>query len=232
MMKRILLLLLLMFSLDSFSQKSYEYVIVNSKFDFVSNIDGYSTSSYTKFLFDKKQYKAFLDNQELPLALASNKCEAIFVDVKDESGLFTTKVFIELKDCRGKILKRSEIGDSRLKDRKRAYFISIKKAFNTLGDLKFPRPVRIVEAKQEKKIVKAKKDFTEKVLEVNAFKVGEEHLLFDLDKNLLFKMIPTKSKDRFQLTQPKGTVVRSGDFWIVKYVEKGKQVSKKLKINF
>ena len=76
---------LLFIPLLSFSQSdklnNYSYVIVNSKFDFVKEKDGYQTSSLTKFLFNKKGFKAFLDNEVLPEEVAENNCNALFVDV-------------------------------------------------------------------------------------------------------------------------------------------------------
>ena len=38
----------------------YQYVIVDSKFDFVRQVDGYRTSSLTKFLFKKKDLSPIL----------------------------------------------------------------------------------------------------------------------------------------------------------------------------
>ena len=63
----------------------YEYVIVSGKFSFVKQVDGYQTSSFTKFLFNKAGFKTYLDNEEIPNELAVNKCLALFANVKDYS---------------------------------------------------------------------------------------------------------------------------------------------------
>ena len=66
----------------------YQYVIVDSKFDFVRQVDGYRTSSLTKFLFKKKGFITYLDNEEYTDELAKNGCKALYAEVKDVSGFF------------------------------------------------------------------------------------------------------------------------------------------------
>ena len=38
----------------------YKYIIVSDKFHFVKEVDGYQTSSLTKFLLEKKGFQVFL----------------------------------------------------------------------------------------------------------------------------------------------------------------------------
>jgi hypothetical protein len=102
MIKKSLIILLLVSS-SLYSQKinldSYEYIIVSDKFDFLKDSDKYQTSSLTKFLLEKKNFKVFLSNENLPSNLNNNKCTALYAEVKDYSSMFTTKNKIEIKDC-------------------------------------------------------------------------------------------------------------------------------------
>ena len=133
----------------------YKYAIVESKFDFVKQVDGYQTSSLTKFLFKKMGFKTFLDNEEFDEEYFVNRCNAIYVDAKDDSGLLNTKIFLEIKDCRGRLLFTSEKGTSRLKQYVKAYRESIKQAFNSVKQLGYSYDSSL--AKEEVKTVKVPK---------------------------------------------------------------------------
>lgn len=139
MKKHFLFLLFIPFLSFSQSDKlnNYSYVIVNSKFDFVKEKDGYQTSSLTKFLFNKKGFKAFLDNEVLPEAVAENNCNALFVDVVDDSGFLKTKSAIQIKDCKNNIIYTSTQGTSKSKDYKKAYHEAIRKAFDPIAKLAY-----------------------------------------------------------------------------------------------
>ena len=112
-----------------------KYVVVKSSLDFLKQTDRYQTSSFTKFLFNKAGFDTYLDNEELPEELSINRCNALFADVKDKSGIFITKNYIELSDCRGKIVYSSMNGSSKLKDFEKAYRQSIRSAFSTIERL-------------------------------------------------------------------------------------------------
>ena len=82
---------------------NYKYIIVSDKFHFVKEVDGFQTSSLTKFLLEKKGFQVFLSNENFPDELTKDKCNnALFADVKDESDFLTTKSIIVLNDCKGK----------------------------------------------------------------------------------------------------------------------------------
>lgn len=136
-MKKVLLFLILAVSMNtSWSQtenfNKYKYLIVDSKFDFVQQVDGYKTSSFTKFLFKKKGFDAYLDNEEFNDDLAQNSCKALYAEVKDNSGFLRTRSVIEITDCKGKLLFKSTEGTSKQKDYAKAYRESIRKAFESV----------------------------------------------------------------------------------------------------
>lgn len=101
----------------------------------MKQVDRYKTSSFTKFLFKKAGFEAYLDNEELPLDLLFNKCDAVYADVKDASTLFTTKNYIELQDCKGTVLFTSKEGTSKLKEYDRVYRQAIRNAFASIEQL-------------------------------------------------------------------------------------------------
>ncbi|MDG1698366.1 MAG: hypothetical protein P8H93_05530, partial [Polaribacter sp.] len=121
-MKKKLFSLLFFLALFAHSQNdkinNYQYIIVADKFDYLKTSDQYQTSSLTKFLLMKKGFNVFLSTENLPKALLQNRCLALTASVSDDSGIFTVKNRIELKDCFGTLLYSSKFGKSKEKEYK------------------------------------------------------------------------------------------------------------------
>lgn len=236
------------------SLNQYKYVIVKSKFDFVKEVDGYQTSSLTKFLFKKAGFTTFLDNEETPQELSINRCKALLASVKDNSGVFTTRSVIELKDCNGKLLFTSEEGSSRLKNYTKAYRKSIKQAFLSIQKLNYKydstlkKEVVTIKEKIEVPVEKKKVEVKKKPLMVTKkvetkTKVQEYPLLYAQKANNGFQLVNTKLEVVFTLLQtndPKkffidgknGTMVNKGEYWLAEYYKESKLVSEKYLIKF
>ena len=116
---------------------SYKYVIVPSGFDFLKETNQYQLNELTKFLFDKYGFEVYSENEELPKELDQNRCKALFADVKNNSGLFSTKLAVVLKDCKNNEVFISDEGSSREKDYKTAYHEALRNAFESLTTLNY-----------------------------------------------------------------------------------------------
>ena len=107
MIKKIVFSFLFFISISAYSQQekinSYKYIIVPERFDFLKSSDQYQTSSLTKFLLEKKGFTVFLSNEKLPDDLLKNRCMALTATVSDDSGMFTIKNTIEIKDTKREI---------------------------------------------------------------------------------------------------------------------------------
>lgn len=128
-----------MISFASLAQElnSYKYVIVPEEYDFTEEPDKFQLNSLTKFLFEKQGFEAYMENEELPEDLKSNRCKALFADVENESGLFVTKLVVVLMDCQNKKVFVSEEGRSREKDFKTAFQGALRDAFVSIADLNY-----------------------------------------------------------------------------------------------
>lgn len=115
----------------------YKYIIVPKQFNFFNKADKYKTSSLTKFLFTKNGFTTLFDNDQYPEALVKNRCMALRADVKEGSGMFTTKIKIALIDCNNKTIYTSYEGKSKNKDYKKAYHEAIRGAFKSIESLKY-----------------------------------------------------------------------------------------------
>ena len=121
-----------------FSQSTinnYKYIIVPNKFDFLKEQDQYQLNSLAKFLFNKYGFIAVMEGSDYPDELSVNRCLALKSDVVKDSGMFKTKLRIELKDCNDKLVLTSGIGESREKEYKTSYNLALRSAFKSIEAL-------------------------------------------------------------------------------------------------
>lgn len=111
------------------SLKSYKYIIVPNQYEFQKTADQYQLNSLTKFLFEKEDFTVFLGNDSFPKELAENPCTALKAIVRNDSGMFSTKVTIDLLDCYNAVIYSSPEGRSKIKDYKKGYQDAIRDAF-------------------------------------------------------------------------------------------------------
>ena len=116
---------------------SYKYVLVPSSFEFLKEPNQYQLNELTKFLFKKNGFEAYMEDEELPMELNQNRCKALIANVKNNSGLFSTKLVVVLKDCKNNQLFISEEGSSREKDYKTAYQEALRNAFESVSALNY-----------------------------------------------------------------------------------------------
>ncbi len=116
---------------------NYKYVLVPKKFDFLKEADQYQLNSLTKFLLEKENFTAIFDDKDFPEDLAKDRCLALEANVIDDSGLFKTKLTVQLEDCRKNILFTSRQGDSKEKEYQKAYFESLREAFQSFKTINY-----------------------------------------------------------------------------------------------
>lgn len=187
-MKKAVLILLAFLALSSvYSQQSlndYKYIIVPKKFDFLKEADEYKINSLTKFLFEKYNFEALMEDETLPNDYGKNNCLGLKTDVLKESNMFKTKLRVQLKNCKNEVVYISNQGESRDKNYKVAYNEALRNAFNNFEsvDYKFnpknkitlnedvevveEKQVEIEKLKEEIKVLKEEKDVVIKQPEI------------------------------------------------------------------
>ena len=263
-MKQFLYILIAFVSLNSIAQtnkniNTYKYVIVKDKFDFLKEADQYQTSSLTKFLFEKEGFIVFLANEKMPEELITNKCKALSVTVIDNSGMFSTKEIIELKDCYGTVIFTSDEGKSKSKQYRTAYHEAIREAFESIKKLNYSyQPIKKetiakndISVAIEKPIVEiplAKKDVVKVVKEtmVNNTVINEElteEVLYAQAKQNGFQLVNTKpsvvfmilktSKENIFIIKGKNGILYLKDaIWVAEYYQDNQIVKEKYQIKF
>lgn len=260
-MKKIYFSILFLFTVSIFSQSnnsnSSKYIIVKSTFDFLKQVDRYRTSSFAKFLFEKKGFKVYLDNEQLPEELYFNKCKAMFVNIKDDSNLFYTKTFIELLDCNDNLIHTSQIGKSKLKDYEKTYRQSIRNAFSTFKNLdsvytsfSSVKITKSIKKESNLGIVAKPKETRQKIIKpsvnssiieninnsiYNSFTAQDTsfgYQLLNTKNEVIFIILKTGNQNRFIIKNKNGSLINKGSYWLAEYYEDQKLITEKIKINF
>ncbi|WP_345005254.1 hypothetical protein [Snuella lapsa] len=151
MKTRFFLVLITLFMVSStFSQvnlNDYKYVIVPNKFDFLKEKNQYQLNALAQFLFRKYGFNALMEGDGYPEDMVLNRCLTLKSDVIKDSGLFKTKLTVELKDCNDRVVYTSEIGESREKEYAKAYNEALREAFKSLETLNYeyqPKKTNVV----------------------------------------------------------------------------------------
>ena len=139
-LNQFIMYLCLLVSFWGFSQTSvndYKYVSVPDNYSFLKNKDQYQLNSLTVFLFEKNDFTVINSLKSYPSDLANNNCLLLKSDVIKVKGIFKTKLQLVLTDCRDNIVFSSEIGQSKLKDYKKAFQEALRNTFVSLADLNY-----------------------------------------------------------------------------------------------
>ena len=102
-MKKILALLIALFSIISFAQKK-QIILISSKFDFQKEKNSYNINNMLKAILTSNNYEVYFDDAVLPIEIAQNRCNALTGVLVDNSNLFLTKVKLQVKDCQNNLL--------------------------------------------------------------------------------------------------------------------------------
>ena len=146
----------LVFMASAFSQSNlndYKYVIVPKGYDFLKGNNQYRLNELTKFLFEKQGFLTLMEGENYPDELIKNRCLALKSDVTKDSGLFKTKLSVELKDCNDQAVYTTQVGESREKDFGKAYNEALRDAFKSFNGMNYhyvPKQINeVVETKEE-----------------------------------------------------------------------------------
>ncbi|WPY99117.1 hypothetical protein [Christiangramia sp. OXR-203] len=138
-MKKLIILAAMIFYGNIFSQalNDYKYIIVPESYDILGKTNQYQLNALTKFLFEKNGFQTIMKTETWPEDLQQNPCLGISPVLVEDSGLFVTKMHIELQDCKGMSVYKTREGKSKEKEFQAAYQESFRDAFQDLVDLQY-----------------------------------------------------------------------------------------------
>lgn len=135
----------------------YKYVVVPKKFDSFKKENQHQTSTIIKYLFTQNGFSTVYDDN-LPADLASDRCLGLYVDLINDSSMFTTKAALKLKDCNNQEVYLSQEGKSKKKDYKESFNEAITRAFNSFASLNYSYESPEVVKQEEPVIISFKND--------------------------------------------------------------------------
>lgn len=128
---------LLLFGTAVFGQLNpYKYVVVPTHFEDYKKSNQYQTSTVIKYLFSQENIPVVYDTQQ-PKELRVEPCLGAYVRLFDTSGMFMTRVKLELVDCEGNLILETEEGNSKSKDYAQAYKEALMGAFNSIQGMEY-----------------------------------------------------------------------------------------------
>ncbi|WP_366184932.1 hypothetical protein [Flavobacterium ovatum] len=149
-----LFLFLITNSIIAQSINDYAAVIVPVKFGFQNEENEYRLSTITKYNLEKAGFVGVYSNvnfsNEYP-----DRCSVLNVDVIKDSGFLTTKLYVEFKDCYGKVIYTSEVGKSKEKDFGTAYKEALNDAFESINKLEYKYNGNTTAAKTRQVVAKS-----------------------------------------------------------------------------
>ena len=208
----------------------YKYIIIPKSFEFSKSDDQYQLNSLTKFLFNKYGYEAYFV-EELPEDLKSDRCLGLMAEVSNGGGsLFKTKLEITLKDCYDVVIMKSQLGESRVKEYKKAYNEALRGAFETFQNFNYEYTSKEnVEAqpKETSKIIETKvkpKDVTTKTAAISSNEVKQElyyaqaitngFQLVNSEPKVVMILLNSSAKDVFIVKDKNAIVFNKEGQWI------------------
>jgi hypothetical protein len=254
MKKQFLFLLLLVVSYSySQSVNDYKAVIIPVKYDFLKSENQYRLTTMTKFNLNKAGFVSFYSSETMPSEY-NDRCSLLYIDVVKESGFLTSKLFITLKDCYGKIIFQSITGKSKEKEYQVAYTEALNKAFQSIYELKYKyngSATAKVQTVIQPEVVKPMSapvavvaNVVSESVVVNTV-VADSNLLYAQPTATGFQLIDSTPKvimKLFKTSQPnsfiaikdtvQGSLILKDNQWYFEYYQNDKLISEKVAVKF
>jgi hypothetical protein len=239
-MKKITFLLLLVTSIGLAQDlNQYKYVLVPAKFSFLKEKNQYNLNLLSKMYMQQFGFETYFDNDEAPNDFFENNCNKIYFDVLENNNMFSTKLTVVLKDCKGKVLFTSKEGSNKEKEYKTAYNLALREAFNSMKTIQYKYA--------GDKVVEENKVVQETKIEVQNQSLNSENLvlsqlfaqpitngfqLINAEPKVIYKIYKTSVKDLYLATKGnlQGVLISKNNEWFFEYYQNEKLLSEKVEV--
>jgi hypothetical protein len=243
-MKKLVLAFVLLTSF-CFAQNSnnYKAVIVPLKFDFIRTNNQYRLCTMSKANLVNAGFTVFYANEILPKEY-NDRCDLLYYDIVKENAFLATKFHIELKDCSGNLIYKSDSGYTKEKDTELAYTDALNKAFVSVNNLhykyeKLNVATPVVTLKEEVVPVIVTPVTTAVIQKsdsnlVYAQATATGHQLVDASPKVVYKLYTTSKSDVYIAMKGnnQGILIQKENQWFFEYYENEKLVSEKVAVKF
>ncbi|PTS91334.1 hypothetical protein DBR27_20865 [Flavobacterium sp. HMWF030] len=241
------LLIALITSVMGFSQtvNDYKGVIVPLRYDFLKSENQYRMSTMTKSNLNKAGFQAFYGNEVLPEGFG-DRCDLLYVDVKKDNAFLVTKLFVEFKDCYGKVIYTSEVGKSKEKDYELAYRECLNLAFVSINALHYKYNGKVSSSpKAATSVAMVPLTPAAAAISTPVADVKDPNLLYaqptengyqliDKTPKVVMKLLKTSRPDSFIAIKDgvQGTLNAKDNQWFFEYYKNDQLVSEKVSVKF
>jgi hypothetical protein len=240
-----LVFVFVLFSSFCFAQNvnHYKAVIVPLKFDFIQKNNQYRLCTLSKANLVNAGFTVFYANEILPKEY-NDRCELLYYDIVKENAFLATKFHIELKDCSGNLIYKSESGYTKEKDTELAYSKALDEAFVSVNNLHFKyeklNVATPVVTPKEEVVPVVVSPVTTPIIEksvsnlVYAQATATGYQLVDASPKVIFKLYTTSKSDVYLATKGtiQGVFIQKDKEWFFEYYENEKLVSEKVAVKF
>lgn len=234
-MKNLVFLALLFVSTFGIAQSSfndYNMAVIPAKFDFQKVENEYRINSTIKAFLKQKGFEVYLANEAMPEGFMDYNCNKVFVNLKEESNMFFTKLQVEFKDCKNKVLFVTDLGESREKNHAKSYneaLLLTLKSFDK-AKYKYTGKTYFDEEAQEKLKTREVENVS---LEVVKTEKNESFVKVVNQSNQKELILYKTSKPNIFLSTyngRNGVVLTKENNWVFEYIDGDKTASEKLEI--
>ena len=210
---------------------SYKYILIPKQYEFQKGSDQYQINSLTKFLFNRAGFTALFVDDSYPEDFASNRCLGLKAVVRDNSGMFKTKLMIDFIDCNNRVVYSTIETISKIKDFKGSYHDAIRKNFVEIEALNYKytkaqtttEPIVIKKVEEPKVVAGVVEATVEPVVEkeipitkVKVKKTIENPVLKEVSTTPLVKQAPEVIEGNYEIGEwGRCTVVKKNDNYAV-----------------
>lgn len=219
-----------------------QYIVVPQKLASFKHDNPYGLSDLMVNYFKSKGFEVVIEDSVLPDDLAKDKCKALYANLVENSGMFTTKLAVEIKNCKNEIVAISKEGTSREKDLRTSHNLAFRTAANTLEITKLKNVFssnenassnKLSETPQEVLPVTSAASSINVALFAQPIEGGFQLVDTTVPKNVM-KIYQTSVVDYFiaQKDDKSGVVFKRNNTWFFEYLTNGKVVSESVQIRF
>ena len=239
------LLFVLLFTSFCFAQNvnNFKAVIVPLKFDFIRTNNQYRLCTISKAHLFNAGFTVYYSNEILPKEY-TDRCDLLYYDIVKENAFLATKFHIELKDCSGNLVYKSETGYTKEKDTEMAYSDALKKAFVSVNNLHYKyekssvaSPIEEVKSEVAPTVVSTVpvpviEKSTSNTVYAQATATGYQ--LVDASPKVVYKLYATSRSDLFIAMKGnnQGVLIQKDNQWFFEYYENATLVSEKVAVKF
>jgi hypothetical protein len=217
-MKKIVLLLVLVSS-SLLAQEKYTTVVVPKQFMFQKEANQYGLNDLCKLFFEKEGFQVLQETDVMTDEIFNNRCEYLYVDLIKDKGFLTTKMTVELKDCKKNVVLKGTESVTKEKNFDKAHsevtretLVSLRGKLNISKSIQEKEVSNKTEAKNEVIVIKEEIKQSTNATELSSS--NNEGLSLEITKNG-YNLIDENKDTKFELlktSNPTIFIAKKGTF--------------------